>query len=370
MSKLLTVVTATYNKGERNRQSIRSILNQTYKDFEYIVVNDGSPDDTKEILAEFDDPRLTIIHQDNQGFIKTMIQVMSSIKTPYVAIHGAGDISLPDRLATQLQYLESRPNVAVVSCFTNIHIVSDQSNPKKVEKLGSNTLRERRNHVEYTTVDQMIERNIVDHGDAMVRMRAYQEFGGYRSFFVYCQDRDLWLRILSKYAIVRLRQELYTKVIDPRFDVAGNPRKAEKQALYSLFARFLARERKTIGLDRLEAEGRKSFEDYIANLDEYSKLEVSTKVFRNTLRSRLTTEDISAAREIIHRYTPKHFLEGLIITLSLMKEFVPCGASIYRFYYYQVQKRINLYKLKFSKLKLIVLSNGGIFKRKDSAKNC
>ncbi|NJN73977.1 MAG: glycosyltransferase [Limnothrix sp. RL_2_0] len=249
MNKLLTIITSTYNKGDRNRASIQSILDQTYRDFEYIVVNDGSPDHTKEILSEFDDPRLKIIHQQNRGFIQTMISVMNEVETPYVAIQGAGDISLPERLETQIQYLQSRSEVGVVSCTVRHVLTSDTFIPKASEKIAKD---EKPEKIEYNTINQMIRTNIVDHGEAMIRMSAYKEAGGYRPFFQYAQDRDLWLRVLENYSIVKLKQFGYIKITDQKFDISGNPEKAEKQALYSLFSRHLAQEKIATGEDLLE----------------------------------------------------------------------------------------------------------------------
>ncbi|MEM9399522.1 MAG: glycosyltransferase [Verrucomicrobiota bacterium] len=350
MDKLLTVVTSTYNKGDRNRASIQSILDQTFTDFDYIVVNDSSPDNTKEILEEFNDPRLKIIHQENKGFVKTMISVMNQIKTPYAALQGAGDISLPERFSEQIRYLESRPEVAVVSCSTYETSTLKSNYLQKVRERAKKIRYKSRIDIEYNTVEQMIENNIVDHGDVMIRMPAYQDAGGYRPFFRYCQDRDLWLRILEKHSIVRLRQELYVKVVDPRFDIAGNPGKAERQSLYSLFSRHLARERKLTGIDPLECKGESAFADYIENLDDSSKLEISTKAFRNTLRSRLEKEDIDTAHEIIYKYMSNHPLNILVSTLRFMKENIPFGAEIFRGYYYQIQKRTVKLKSKFSRL--------------------
>jgi glycosyltransferase involved in cell wall biosynthesis len=74
MPARVTVITATWNKGPRMLRTIESILGQTFGDFEYVVVNDGSTDGTEDLLAGFSDPRLRVIHQANQGLTPTLVE--------------------------------------------------------------------------------------------------------------------------------------------------------------------------------------------------------------------------------------------------------------------------------------------------------
>lgn len=267
MTKQITVVTATFNKGERNRTSIQSILDQTYKNFDYIIVNDGSTDNTKEILDEFsklDDPRLKIIHQENKGFVNTMISVMNQIETPYVAIQGAGDISRPTRLKKQLDYLSGHQDVGVVG-----------GGFKFLNESGQILNTNNSNYIEYNSVNQMIEKNILDHGEVMMSLNAYQKAGGYRSFFIYCQDYDLWLRILESYNIVTLPEYLYEKVVSVGQDISGDPPKVEKQLLYYFFLKFLARRRlNNISDPKTNMEMDDLFQKYIKELNDSEKQEL------------------------------------------------------------------------------------------------
>lgn len=333
MSKLLTVVTATYNKGDRNRASIQSILDQTYRDFEYIIVNDGSPDHTKEIFGEFEDSRLTVIHQENKGFIKTMVSVMSEIETPYVAIQGAGDISLPDRLEKQIKFLESRPEVGVVSSIVRQTFVPRLDLAKETAKAKRANEQNRTQIVEYKEVEQMIQSNIINHGEAMIRMSAYREAGGYHPFFKYAQDRDLWLRILEKYSVVRLNQELYLKVIDSKLDIYGNPRKIEKQTLYSLFARYLARQRINGGEGAANKNLEDSYKRFIETMSDSDKHQIltrlSSRIRSDSSRSKALIDDIDEALEIMETYLPQHSLIRSLKALKFIKKNIPYGNELY-----------------------------------------
>lgn len=346
MSKLLTVVTATYNKGDRNKNSIQSILDQTFQDFNYVIVNDGSLDTTEGILNSFEDPRLKIIHQRNQGFVKTLATVMDQIETPYVAIHGAGDISLPTRLEKQLTYLQKHATIGVVAC--GVHTLTSEA----VEKIDIHQLspkRKKPKNIEYNTVEQMMQKNIIDHGDAMIRMSAYRDVGGYRSFFRYAQDRDLWLRILEKYSILKIGESLYVKVIDPASDISGNPQKSEQQALYSLFSRYISENKEFIKNPK-EDDLNKAFDGFlksIENKNKGKKGEIIGRVFKNTLRN---PDCIDEAIEVIDKYSHKHsFIKSLTI-LKFMSNNIPKGRQIYVFYYIRIRSRISRLKNKTRKL--------------------
>lgn len=347
MVKLVTVITSTYNKGERNRASVQSVLNQSFADFEYIIVNDGSPDSTKDILREFSDPRLKTIHQENQGFTKTMVSIINQIETPYIAIQGAGDISLPHRLERQVEYLQSNPNVGLVAGIAKRFSASSAlSGFQSTQQFG---FKKKQDIILYDSVDQMITTNIINHGEVMLRTSAYREAGGYRTFFQYAQDRDLWLRILEKgYFIVRIPETFYIWLSDAKADITGNPVKAEKQAFYSLFAQYLARQRELTGKDLLEENGSAAFEHYINNaLNAADKIEIVKRVFRNSLRSRHMLDE---AIEIVGRHAPEHRFYKFLKLLRFMNKHVPYGGEICCWYYKQVERRFLQGRKKMSRL--------------------
>lgn len=345
MSKLLTVVTSTYNKGDRNRASIQSILDQTFTDFEYIVINDGSPDNTEGILEEFNDPRLKIINQENQGFIKTMISIMNEIETPYVAIQGAGDISLPNRLQEQIKYLKAYPEVGVVSGLVQQISAADIANldhtKEKLQSKNKKTIR-------YQSTEEMIKANIINHGEAMMSLSAYQKAGGYRSFFRYAQDRDLWLRVLENHSAVRLGIPLYIKVTDPKLDVYGNPKKAEQQALLSLYARFLSRNLRDSNKHLSENELEKTFSEYLdLHFSTADKYEVIGRVFRNALN---TKYKIHEALNIIKKYDNYHRFIFILRVQQFLENHTPISGKICHWYYHKLEKNFLRFKSKIRRL--------------------
>src|SRR5215216_1853187 len=116
----VSVVMSVYNGASSLQETIDSILAQEGVSLEFIIVNDGSTDESPQILEEYAkcDSRFKIIHQQNQGLTKALIWGCVEAKAEYIARQDAGDISLPGRLAKQLALASKNPDAAFVSCGT------------------------------------------------------------------------------------------------------------------------------------------------------------------------------------------------------------------------------------------------------------
>lgn len=115
-----TVIMPVYNADEFLEPAIQSILQQSYKHFELLIINDGSTDKSQEIIDKYAelDKRIRIIKQKNKGLVYTLNHAIKSVKTTYIARMDADDISTPERLEKQISYLKSHPNTGVVGCLT------------------------------------------------------------------------------------------------------------------------------------------------------------------------------------------------------------------------------------------------------------
>ncbi|WP_408010794.1 glycosyltransferase family 2 protein [Pseudalkalibacillus sp. A8] len=111
----ISVVMAVYNGKLYVQQAIDSILQQTYRDFEFIIVNDGSTDKTIEILNDIQDPRVRLIHlPQNGGAASALNMGIQNAKGKWIAIQDADDLSCPTRLEDQISYVEEHLGIAAV----------------------------------------------------------------------------------------------------------------------------------------------------------------------------------------------------------------------------------------------------------------
>jgi glycosyltransferase involved in cell wall biosynthesis len=116
----VSVIIPTYNYGHFLRESIQSVLDQTFGDFEVIVVDDGSTDDTKQMVSSIADPRIKYIYQENRGVSAARNTGISACCGDYVALLDSDDIWVPQKLELQVRILDSRPEVSVVCSDVNI----------------------------------------------------------------------------------------------------------------------------------------------------------------------------------------------------------------------------------------------------------
>ena len=118
----ISVVMSVYNGATRLRETVDSVLSQQGVSLEFIIVDDGSTDQSSEILKEYveADARVDLIRQENRGLTRALITGCAQAKGRYIARQDAGDISLPGRLKKQQDVLESDPTGSFVSCGTAV----------------------------------------------------------------------------------------------------------------------------------------------------------------------------------------------------------------------------------------------------------
>lgn len=241
----VSVICAWYNRADYIAHTVDSILAQRFSSFEFIIINDGSSDPrVAKVLDQYDDERLKIFSQDNVGFVKTIKRAVELSRGKYIAIQGAGDWSSPDRLQKQYDLMRSNPSVALVGCQVLSFSSEDSSDP--VPRLGI--------FGEVGISHLLGGPNPFSHGEVMFRKSSYDASGGYRVFFKYSQDRDLWIRMLEagEKGFV-LRDALYTR---RSFNdgVSSSRKKLVIQRAYSLFAVQLHFDRRD-GIDYVNEYG-------------------------------------------------------------------------------------------------------------------
>lgn len=183
----ISVVMSVYNAGSYLQEAIDSILNQTFTDFEFIIVNDGSTDTSLTIINACNDARIKLINNDgNKGLIYSLNKAFSLASGKYIARMDADDISIPERLQLQYQYMEANPQIGVCGGHT-LHFSTS----------GAAVTRSFLTHQEI--LGWMLFNSSVVHPTLMLRVSCLRELGHYfDSSYTHAEDYELWSRLLFK----------------------------------------------------------------------------------------------------------------------------------------------------------------------------
>lgn len=162
----VSVVMATYNAREYLREAIESILNQTFKDFEFLIIDDGSTDDTVEIIKGYKDPRIVLCQRKHQGLIATLNYGIKVARGKYIARMDADDISEPKRFELEVRFLDGHQDYALVGTTTQIIDLQGRTLDVSAEPL---------HHEEI--VRGLLVRNVLAHGSVMMRKDVVRKVG-------------------------------------------------------------------------------------------------------------------------------------------------------------------------------------------------
>ena len=209
-SPLVSVVIGVHNGGADLEPTLHSVLSQQKVDFEVIVVDDGSSDETADVLDRLAaiESRLRVFHQpSNAGLTKALIRGCQEARGKFIARQDIGDISLPGRMSAQVKFLEQHPDVVLSSCWARI------VGPKQ-EYLGANCPSDSPAAATQKLLNGLA--GVTHHGAVMFRADAYHSADGYRTEFYFAQDLDLWYRLLQFGQLAFLPAVLYQIQITPQ----------------------------------------------------------------------------------------------------------------------------------------------------------
>jgi glycosyltransferase involved in cell wall biosynthesis len=198
---LLSVCMPVYNAEQYVRLATQSILDQTFRDFEFIIIDDGSTDTSHEILEEFaaKDTRIRLISRPNTGYTVALNEAVALAKAPFLARMDADDISMPDRFEKQISYLEAHPECVLVG-----------SRILTIDPFGS-PLYEPAHKLVHDDIERQLLSGVgwaIVHPVSMMLRSAILELGGYRVEMEPAEDLDLFLRLAERGKIANLPQIL------------------------------------------------------------------------------------------------------------------------------------------------------------------
>lgn len=184
----VSVVMPVYNGARYLRQAIASIRWQTFTDWELVCVDDGSTDNSAEILTEFaaTDSRIKFVSQTNQGVVAARNHCSQLARGEWLACLDCDDIALPKRLAEQLSYVNRHPEVVAVG--SNMLCVDPEGLPIQTTNYAAR----------HADIEQGLLQgtgNTLGQPSVMMRRDAVTKAGNYRAEFQWIEDTDLWLRL-------------------------------------------------------------------------------------------------------------------------------------------------------------------------------
>ena len=203
----ISVLTIVYNGERYIEEAIDSILNQTYKEFEYIIVDNNSTDKTPEILESYakKDKRIKIISEKRQGIRYARNTGLNFSRGKWIAVLDSDDIAMPDRIKLQLDYAEKNPGVVLIG-----------SGCIMIDEFGKHM-----KTYNYPAAHDLLVKHLENHqaffphSSAFVNKVKVGKVGGYR--FSQAEDYDLWLRLslygdiaCMKEPLVKLRRYVYS----------------------------------------------------------------------------------------------------------------------------------------------------------------
>lgn len=192
---LVSVIVPSYNSAKYLADTIQSIIDQTYQNWELILVDDGSTDNTKEIVTAFEDPRVKYIHTENRGNYFARNLGLEHAKSEFIAFLDADDVWLPKKLELQVEFFLANENLGI--CATDFNVfMNDQMEEFYAITLGP----EKKAQMESEDLfKNMLIANFMATSSVMIRRSALGQNCCFDTEMQNAMDYDMWLRIMANY---------------------------------------------------------------------------------------------------------------------------------------------------------------------------
>jgi glycosyltransferase involved in cell wall biosynthesis len=203
---LVSVVMPVFNGARFIEAAIGSVLAQSHRELELVVVDDGSSDATPDILARLaaSDPRLRVVRQDNAGVSAARNRALAECRGEWIANLDSDDLMLPNRLERQLAFLAAHPEVKVFAC--RAEYINDQGRVLGRSKLEPFSTAEEL--ARYVAGGGIVG---VNHSSVMMHRPTVLALGGYRTKFRAAEDLDLWNRVVDGGHLLLMQDEVLTQ---------------------------------------------------------------------------------------------------------------------------------------------------------------
>jgi glycosyltransferase involved in cell wall biosynthesis len=195
----VSVIIPTYNRKAFVLEAVESVLAQTYGDYELIVVDDGSPDNTGEVLKRYGE-RLRYVYQTQQGVSAARNRGFELAQGEFIAFLDSDDLWLPQKLALQVAFMDQHPEAQI--CYTDEIWIrrGKRVNPQK-------------KHAKYSgeIYPRCLPLCIISPSSALMRRALFKQVGAFDPGLPVCEDYDLWLRVAARFPVFFIPQRLIVK---------------------------------------------------------------------------------------------------------------------------------------------------------------
>ncbi|MCK4809570.1 MAG: glycosyltransferase [Candidatus Omnitrophica bacterium] len=223
----VSVVMPVYNSRNVVGKAIESILQQTYADFEFIIIDDGSTDGTFNILEEYKnkDERIILVAQARKGLVYSLNRGLKLAKGEYILRQDGDDVSLPERMEKQLEAIKNN-NLDIVGSYA--YLVNEKG--FTIEKIIR--------PVEHKSIVEKLERqNCILHPTLMFKKEAILSIGGYNGQYEFAQDYELYLRAVRAGLRIGCVPEPLVRIAHVSSSISVKRRR--KQLLYAISAQAM-----------------------------------------------------------------------------------------------------------------------------------
>ncbi len=222
----VTVLMPVYNADPYIREAIDSVLTQSYTNFELLIINDGSTDNSLQIIKSYNDARIRLVENEgNLGLIETLNKGLNLAQGEYIARMDADDISMPTRLEKQVEFLDQHQEVAVLA--TTLVLINEDGKDQGywLDDYNCKTIEQ----IKHT----LPKINCIGHPTVMMKS-SVAKLAGYNEHFLYNEDWGLWLTLLSDGHVIAkldsplLYYRIHSKRITSQSNLSGIGRKIRK----------------------------------------------------------------------------------------------------------------------------------------------
>jgi hypothetical protein len=198
----ISVAMSVYNGERFLAAAIESVLDQTFADFEFLILDDGSRDATRAVALHYavSDPRIRVIARENRGLVASLNELVAASRAPLIARMDADDVCLPERFARQFAFMTAYPAIGVLGCWTEDIDENDAPYPL-------NAIDHPVDHRGFLfAIDAGLP--LLCHPAVMFRRDLVRSVGGYHPAFSHSEDLDLWLRLATVTQVANLPERL------------------------------------------------------------------------------------------------------------------------------------------------------------------